>query len=165
MTPIDLSQVHLLDAIDHAVTVLTRGVVVLWNPGAEKLFGWSADEAIGRNISELVFTEVPSENEAISEALSKGQPWSGDYHSRRKDGSTVLIHSSVSHVRNTRGRGRRRRHRFERRLRASLAGRDVAPRRGALAERLRDRPHGRVDVGRHDRRRHAGTSTWRPATA
>ncbi len=103
MTPIDLSQVHVLDAIDHTVTVLTRGVVVLWNPGAEKLFGWSADEAIGRNISELVFTDVPSENEAISDALSKGQPWSGDYHARRKDGSTVLIHSSVSHVHNNAG--------------------------------------------------------------
>ena len=100
---IDLPEMRVLDAIDHAVTVLTRGVVVAWNPGAERLFGWPADEAIGRNIADLVFTDVPSEHAAIRDALSKGEPWSGDYHARRKDRSTVLIHSSISQVRDDAG--------------------------------------------------------------
>ena len=85
------------------------------------------------NIADLMFTEAPSENEAIRDAIEQG-PGRGPVTTKpgARTSSTVLMHSSVSPVRRTR-RDRRRRHRLERRLRAPLAGRDGAPRRGAPA--------------------------------
>ena len=145
-----------------AVTVSSSS----WNPGAENLFGWSADEAIGRrSISELVFTGAPSaergDQRSARARVSRGRvtttpaartarPCSCTRASRRCETTTGEVVAD--------------RHRFERRLRASLAGGDGAPRRGALAERVRDRPHGRVDVGTPRPTSSAGTSTWRPAT-
>jgi PAS domain S-box-containing protein len=104
MTSIDLSQLRVLDAIDHAVTVLGRdGRVVAWNPGAEALFGWTAAEATGRRVADLLYTETPHQNEAIRDAIARGEAWVGDYEARRKDGSIVLVHSSVSPVRDDTG--------------------------------------------------------------
>jgi PAS domain S-box-containing protein len=44
--------VHTRDAV--VVANIDSGLIVLWNPAAERLFGWSADEAIGRPIVTLV---------------------------------------------------------------------------------------------------------------
>ena len=104
MKPIDLTQLRVLDAIEHAVTVLDRnGVVLAWNPGAEALYGWPAAEAIGQRVADLLFTETPSQNAAIKAALDDGNAWTGDYEARRKDKSTVLVHSSVAPVRDDTG--------------------------------------------------------------
>ncbi len=104
MMPIDLSQVRVLDAIDHAVTLLARdGAVLAWNPGAEALYGWPAAEAIGRSVADLLFGEVPHQNAAIKAAVDNGKAWSGDYLARRKDDSSVLVHTSVAPVRDDAG--------------------------------------------------------------
>jgi len=104
MTSVDLSQLRVLDAIDHAVTVLDRhGVVVAWNPGAESLFGWTAAEAIGNRVADLLYTETPDQNADIRAAIASGHAWVGDYEARRKDNSTVLVHSSVAPVRDDAG--------------------------------------------------------------
>jgi len=61
-----------LDAIDHAVTVLGRdGRVIAWNPGAEALFGWTAAEATGRPVADLLYTETPYQNVAIRDAIAR----------------------------------------------------------------------------------------------
>ena len=104
MKSADLSQMRVLDAMHHAVTVLDRdGVVLAWNPGAEALYGWAAGEAIGRRVADLLFTEAPYQNAAIKAAIDKGKAWSGDYEARHKDNSTVLVHSSVAPVRDDTG--------------------------------------------------------------
>jgi two-component system sensor histidine kinase UhpB len=45
---------HCLDAI---VTMNQRGVITAWNPRAAGLFGWSADEAVGRVLAETIIPE------------------------------------------------------------------------------------------------------------
>jgi PAS domain S-box-containing protein len=96
MTHFDLSQLHVLDAIDHAVTVLDRdGVVQEWNPGAERLYGWTREQAVGRRVADLLNAESPRQNAAIKGAIDRGRAWVGDYEARRKDNSPVLVHSSV----------------------------------------------------------------------
>ena len=45
------------------VTVDQKSKVVSWNPGAEQLFGYDTDEAIGRNVDEMV-----ADGESLSEA-------------------------------------------------------------------------------------------------
>lgn len=58
------------------VTINLRFTVVSWNPAAESLFGYTAREAIGRNILRLVASEGPIKQEAegtAREALQRGR--------------------------------------------------------------------------------------------
>jgi len=59
-----------------AVIVMDREEVVTeWNPAAAELFGWSAEEALGRNIDDLVFGHGPREEgrEITDEAIASGR--------------------------------------------------------------------------------------------
>ena len=87
--PRPVSPAEQLDALGQAViTTDTQGVVVSWNPAAERLYGWTAEEAVGHPISELTVPEVAQEiARDIMDALRKGEPWSGGFPVRRKDGS------------------------------------------------------------------------------
>jgi PAS domain S-box-containing protein len=78
-----------LDAIGQAViTTDVQGVVVYWNRAAQDLYGWTPDEAIGRNIAVLTVPELAQDTAAdIMAALGDGIPWSGGFPVRRKDGS------------------------------------------------------------------------------
>ncbi|GAB3776332.1 PAS domain S-box-containing protein [Nocardioides ginsengisegetis] len=78
-----------LAALGQAViTTDPLGVVVAWNPAAEQLYGWTAEEAIGKNIAELCVPDVAQETAAdIMAALRDGTSWSGGFPVRRKDGS------------------------------------------------------------------------------
>jgi PAS domain S-box-containing protein len=78
-----------LAAIGQAViTTDVQGVVVYWNRAARDLYGWTPDEAIGRNIALLTVPEMAQEVAAdIMAALRDGIPWSGGFPVRRKDGS------------------------------------------------------------------------------
>jgi PAS domain S-box-containing protein len=78
-----------LAAIGQAViTTDVHGVVLYWNYAAQDLYGWTADEAIGRNISTLTVPEVAQQVAAdIMTALRDGVPWSGGFPVRRKDDS------------------------------------------------------------------------------
>jgi PAS domain S-box-containing protein len=77
-----------LAAIGQAViTTDVQGVVVYWNRAAQDLYGWTPDEAIGRNIALLTVPEMAQEVAAdIMAALRDGIPWSGGFPVRRKDG-------------------------------------------------------------------------------
>lgn len=64
------------------------GIVVSWNPAAERLYGWAADEAIGRDISELCVPQTAQDDAAeVMAALRAGAPWSGGFLLRRKNGT------------------------------------------------------------------------------
>jgi len=85
---------ELLGAVGQAVTATDGdGLVTFWNAEAERLYGWSAREAVGRPLGEL----VPSSRGAaatrrILDEVWAGRSWSGDVELRRKDGSTMLAH-------------------------------------------------------------------------
>jgi PAS domain S-box-containing protein len=70
------------------ITTDVDGAVVYWNRGAQDLYGWRSEEALGRNINSLTVPEVAQEVAAdIMAALRNGIPWSGSFPVRRKDGS------------------------------------------------------------------------------
>lgn len=79
---------ELLAAIGQAIIATDlNGVVFYWNHAAQELYGWLADEAIGRNITTLTVPEVAQDVAAdILAALRDGVAWSGGFPVRCKDG-------------------------------------------------------------------------------
>src|SRR5262245_24647475 len=81
------------------------GVITSWNRGAERLFGYSAEEAVGQPVSMLIPPERLNEEPAILERIRRGERVE-HYETvrRRKDGSLVDISLSVSPIVTTDGR-------------------------------------------------------------
>src|SRR5258708_927653 len=50
------------------------GVILSWNLGAERLFGYKADEAIGKPVTILIPTERHNEEPAILDKIRRGEP-------------------------------------------------------------------------------------------
>lgn len=80
------------------------GIIISWNPGAERLFGYPAQEAIGRPITMLMPPERLDEEPGILERLRRGE--SIEHYEtvrRRKDGTLLDISLTVSPIRNSQG--------------------------------------------------------------
>ena len=82
-------QASLLDAVEQAVIATdVAGTVIYWNSFAEKLYGWSAMEVIGRNIMGLTpSVDAKAQAKKILDKLSVGESWSGELTVKRRDGS------------------------------------------------------------------------------
>jgi PAS domain S-box-containing protein len=89
-------QAALLDEIDVSVIVTDLDLTVLsWSAGAERLYGWTAREAIGRSAHETVLPKhegLPEDEEQFNLGLQRDGRWEGEYTVRRKDGSTFPAH-------------------------------------------------------------------------
>jgi PAS domain S-box-containing protein len=89
-------QAALLDEIDVSVIVTDLDLIVLsWSAGAERLYGWTAQEAVGRHVSETVVpaqAASPANLEESAVALQRDGRWDGEYTVARKDGSTFPAH-------------------------------------------------------------------------
>ena len=80
------------------------GVIMTWNRGAQLLFGYTAEEAVGRPVTMLIPTDRHDEEPMILERIRRGQ--SIDHYEtirQRKDGSLVDISLTVSPIKNERG--------------------------------------------------------------
>jgi PAS domain S-box-containing protein len=65
--------------------------ITYWNKSASELYGFSADEAIGRVSHELLQTEFPELQERIAEQLHRDGRWNGELVHVRKDGSQIVV--------------------------------------------------------------------------
>ena len=81
------------------------GIVTNWNPGAERLFGYSAKEAIGRPIDIIAAPNRPNEMAAILERIRRGERVEQfETERRRKDGQIIEVLLSVSPIRDAAGK-------------------------------------------------------------
>lgn len=88
---------HFLANVDDALVVADlAGCVTFWNHGAEKTFGWTEDEVLGRPFKELFEPEIATAIERNFTAAMDGKPWTGEWTGRRKDGSHVTLDSRVN---------------------------------------------------------------------
>ena len=81
------------------------GTVVSWNTGAERLYGYSAAEMIGRSISVLVPSHRPAELPEIYDAIRRGEAVDGlDTVRIRKDGTPIEVSLTISPIKDAGGR-------------------------------------------------------------
>ncbi|HYE14116.1 MAG TPA: ATP-binding protein [Pyrinomonadaceae bacterium] len=97
---------QLLDAVEQAVIATDlSGTITYWNRHAELLYGWSAAEAVGRNVMEVTPAAASHEQAAeIMARLTEGKSWSGEFLVRRRDGSTFPAHVTDSPILDAEGR-------------------------------------------------------------
>ncbi len=94
---------RVLDAVPAAVATTDVGGVVLgWNRGAEQLYGWSAEEALGRGINELTLPH-DWDPRAVLSALADGRAWAGEFTARHRDGAAFRASVTTSPVRDDSG--------------------------------------------------------------
>jgi PAS domain S-box-containing protein len=81
----------LLDNTEDAVVALDeRYVITVWNDGAQRLYGWRADEVLGRHADEVARTNLSeSERTELRRELAVSGRWRGEVTVARKDGTTV----------------------------------------------------------------------------
>jgi PAS domain S-box-containing protein len=90
---------------DAIVSKDLNGVITTWNRAAERLFGYTADEAVGRPIMMLIPDDRHDEEVRILESIRRGNPVARyETQRRRKDGSIVPIALTVSPLRDGSGR-------------------------------------------------------------
>ncbi|CAA9427855.1 MAG: diguanylate cyclase/phosphodiesterase (GGDEF & EAL domains) with PAS/PAC sensor(s) [uncultured Rubrobacteraceae bacterium] len=101
-----LFQAQLLEQVKAGVIATDlEGKVIHWNDYAEKLYGWSREEALGRNVAELVVGPAEAgDADEIMEQLRAGEMWEGEFFVRRKDGSTFPAHVTNSLIYDSQGR-------------------------------------------------------------
>ena len=81
-----------------------EGIVVNWNRGAERLYGYSAEEMIGKPVSILLLPDRLDELRQIMDQVNRGESINqGETQRRRKDGSIVDVAVTISPIRNSLG--------------------------------------------------------------
>ena len=90
---------------DAIITKTSRGIITSWNSGAERIYGFSAREAIGKPISLLTPPGYPDEVPGILERIQQGESIRHyETMRRRKDGQIINVSVSISPVKDKHGR-------------------------------------------------------------
>jgi PAS domain S-box-containing protein len=117
----------IVESADDAIVSKTLdGIITSWNPGARRLFGYTADEVVGKSITLLVPDAYRDEEPLILEKLRRGERVD-HYETKRvrKDGTIIDISLTISPVRDQSGQI----------IGASKIARDITERRRFEAER------------------------------
>ena len=100
-------QAALLDQAHDAILVSDMDQRILyWNRGAERLYGWKAEEAVGRNANELLFGGNPAVPlEALKNLIGRGE-WHGEVRHFTRAGKEIVVESRWTLLQNEQGRPR-----------------------------------------------------------
>jgi PAS domain S-box-containing protein len=90
-------QAALLDLAKDAIVVRDMNSnIVFWSRGAAVLYGWSSDEAIGRNTDELLQTQPAENGGDIQARLLRDGEWEGETIHHKRGGARVIVASRVA---------------------------------------------------------------------
>lgn len=97
----------ILDEVDAAVVATDlAGLVTLWTRGAERLFGWTAEQAIGRSAHQLVVSSDSEQQDHVDQfarhLMATGAA-EADFVGVRRDGATLPIHNRCTVLRDPDG--------------------------------------------------------------
>lgn len=95
-----MEQAQLLDLANDAIFVRTnRDRISYWNRGAERLYGWTKEEAMGRLTHELLRTRFPV---PLAE-IANTDRWEGELVQFKRDGSEITVASRWTRLRDNEG--------------------------------------------------------------
>lgn len=81
------------------------GVITHWSAGAERLYGWSAEEAIGQPVLDLLIPPADRRlAEASFESIRSTGLWEGEFDVRRKDGGVFSAFTRGTVIKDDAGR-------------------------------------------------------------
>jgi PAS domain S-box-containing protein len=98
-------QASLLDKAQDAIGVRDlKHHIIYWNKGAQRLYGWTAEEVIGKNADLLVYKgDSPLLIQAKKSVIEKGE-WTGELHQITKDKKEIIVESRWSLIRDSEGK-------------------------------------------------------------
>lgn len=88
---------------DAIISKKLDGTITSWNRGAEQLFGYSSDEAIGQPIQMLIPDDRKNEENLIIERISKGERNHFETIRRHKDGTLIDVSLTISPIKDSSG--------------------------------------------------------------
>jgi PAS domain S-box-containing protein len=99
-------QAGLLQGVTDAIIATDAdGAIRMWNRAAETIYGWKADEVLGRFFHEVIKPEYPGPSrDEVFEALENSGTWSGELSHWLKDGRHLPVHSTITILRDAAGR-------------------------------------------------------------
>jgi len=102
---ISSSERVVLDAVGHAIIVTDlNGEITFWNPAAEKVYGWAASDALGKNVLDVTPTSQSRDQaKTIFDKLVTGESWSGEFDVRDRSGRWFPVHVVDTPVRDKNG--------------------------------------------------------------
>ena len=87
-------QARLIDMASDAIIVRDfSGTISSWNQGAERVYGWTRDQALGRVAHELLKTRFPRPLPEIEAELGREGSWEGELIQSSRDGSLIVVAS------------------------------------------------------------------------
>ena len=93
-TPAHRNDAELLDLLHETVMVRDmKGRIQYWNPGADEMYGWKSEEAVGSISHELLRTKFPRPLRDIEAELLKEGRWQGELVHTKRNGSAVVVKS------------------------------------------------------------------------
>src|ERR1022692_4855599 len=125
---LELGREQLASIVDYSDDAIIgkslEGIIVNWNKGAERLYGYSAEEVIGKPISILLPLDRPDELPETISRLQQGEIINEETVRRRRDGTLIDVALTVSPIKNSRGQV----------TAASAIARDISERKRAEAK-------------------------------
>jgi two-component system cell cycle sensor histidine kinase/response regulator CckA len=92
-------QAALLDKAQDAIIVRDLdGAILFWNKGAEKVYGWTREEAIGHNIGDFLYADPQKFEEVNRHTLTAGE-WSGVFIHLAKDRRDITVEARWTLIR------------------------------------------------------------------
>jgi len=96
-------QADMLDLAQDAILIRDLDhTIKFWNQGAERIYGWTRDEAVGRSIRDLLYADPEKFDRPTAAVLADGS-WTGDLEHTRKDGETLIVEGRWTLIRDAQG--------------------------------------------------------------
>lgn len=97
-------QAALLDVSTDAIMVRNiHHQILFWNKGAERLYGWKAEEVVGKNVLQLLYKEISSQlKDAYLRVMNTGE-WRGELHQLTREGKVIIVESRWTSIRDENG--------------------------------------------------------------
>lgn len=96
----------LINSITNPIIIIDRKLrIKSWNKHAEKLYGWGAEEVMGKELIPLLQIDfLHADFETIAASYQKNEYWSGEMIHKNKEGRDIHVQASLSRVRNQNGK-------------------------------------------------------------